>query len=311
MHQQATAILRGHGLEVYALGAPAKIHRTRTADKPKSEKNGWYIYHPTKRGGLIVTFGIWHTGQKQSVHIRADGGKTPSRAPAPDFVDLEALQKAQEEQQKERAQALAHNTAIWSNAQPIGDTLGVEYLRRRGIDPDPQTLTGLRFAPSLPYYEDGKARPFPAIVANVQTLTGQTVSLLRIYLDPKTAGKAPVATPKKLTRASAPMGGAFVVLGDITADVLGIAEGVETALSASQLSGVPVMAGVSAYGLANFDPPNTCARLLYFADNDANGTGQLHAQQGAQRVARRGILTQIATPPEGVKDFNDLLQAQA
>src|SRR5579864_4184849 len=56
--------------------------------------------------------------------------------------------------------------------------------------------------------------------------------------------------------------------------VLGVAEGIETALAAQLLFGFPVWACLSAGQLTTFEPTIGTQRLVVCGDNDADGTGQ-------------------------------------
>ena len=54
---------------------------------------------------------------------------------------------------------------------------------------------------------------------------------------------------------------------------LGIAEGIETALSAHQLYKLPVWSALNATLMKKFKAPSGVDTLVIFADNDKNGTG--------------------------------------
>ena len=82
-----------------------------------------------------------------------------------------------------------------------------------------------------------KVDPSDAAVAQ-----GERASLHRTYLD-RYSGKAQVAEPRKML-GSMPTGAAVRLMEH--ADVLGIAEGIETALSASALFNVPCWAALTA-----------------------------------------------------------------
>ena len=82
---------------------------------------------------------------------------------------------------------------------------------------------------------------------------------------------------------------------------MGIAEGIETALSAAKLFDVPTWSVMSDYGMATFEPPPGLERLIIFADHD--GAGQRAAFSLAERLP---IPTAIKTPERPGDDWNDV-----
>jgi putative DNA primase/helicase len=71
---------------------------------------------------------------------------------------------------------------------------------------------------------------------------------------------------------------------------------------------VPVWAGVSAHGLASFEPPADVKNIYIFGDNDVNQVGQDAAAKLAQRLTYQGQIVRVHTPAI-VGDWNDELQA--
>jgi putative DNA primase/helicase len=105
--------------------------------------------------------------------------------------------------------------------------------------------------------------------------------------------------------AKVPQGGAVRLMP--AGEVLGIAEGIETALSASVLAGLPVWAALDANNLMHWRPPLTVKRIIIFADNDANNVGQQAAEVLRSRLCKT-LDVEIRLPKAG-KDFNDELRA--
>ena len=91
--------------------------------------------------------------------------------------------------------------------------------------------------------------------------------------------------------------------------VLGLCEGIETALSFQALYGVPTWAALSAGGIEAFEPPAGLQRLVIAADNDPSARGL----EAAQRLAKRASLhceVHIALPGKP-GDWNDVHREMA
>ena len=94
-----------------------------------------------------------------------------------------------------------------------------------------------------------------------------------------------------------------------TAETLAIAEGIETALSVQQATGIPTWAALSTSGLKALVLPPEVREVVIFADADK--TGEKAAREAAKRFAREGRTTRIIMPPEGDNDFNDVIARRA
>lgn len=197
---------------------------------------------------------------------------------------------------------------LWEGSVPVrhGDPV-CEYLENRGI-----VLThipfSLRFHPALMYYREGEEKAiaegaFDAMLALISAPDGSGATIHRTWL--KNGRKAPVSSPKKIAQGLPIKGGAIRLTP--VAETLGVAEGVETALAAMQKFGVPTWACVSANGLESFLPPPEVKRLVIFADNDANFTGQAAAYKLANRLALAGLEVEVRIPDETGKDWADVV----
>jgi hypothetical protein len=186
--------------------------------------------------------------------------------------------------------------AIWKGSKPDGDVVRA-YLTRRGIAPPaPPTL---RQITSLAF---GRI-PMPCMVAAVQLPDRRVAAVQRLRLTPD-GRKAPVSLSRLTTGAL--YDGAVRLAA--AAPVMGIAEGVETALSAMQLHDMPVWATLGSERLAAVWLPDQVQELIIFADNDAPGLKA--AARAAERHTRRGLKVEIKPPPESFGDWNDVLRAQ-
>lgn len=93
------------------------------------------------------------------------------------------------------------------------------------------------------------------------------------------------------------------------ASTLGIAEGLETALSASQIYNVPVWMTANTGNMKKFRLDKGVNHLIIFADNDANGAGLAAAFECGHRniLANNDVSRVTIRYPESVVDFNDML----
>lgn len=179
--------------------------------------------------------------------------------------------------------------ALWLRSVPIGEDDAGAYLASRGILPP--YPGALRFCAAAEVSGHPERQTLPAMLALVTGPDGTAVNIHRTYLengakavwnDPET-GVA--VSPRRLMPGAIPDGSA-IRLGAV-GDLLGVAEGIETALRARDRFGMPVWAAINSTMLEKFVPPPGIAELHIFGDNDAKFGGQAAAYRLAHRTAAR------------------------
>ena len=195
--------------------------------------------------------------------------------------------------------------SIWSGARRpnADDPLGVYLNNRLGRF---WAFYGVRYNPGVWHYE-AQAR-FPAMVTQIVTPEGQAVNLHLTYLR-EDGRKADVAKAKLVMAGKLPDGCA-IRLGP-ERERMGVAEGIETAMSAAILFKIPVWACVNGTLLAKWQPPEAAKEILIFGDNDQNFTGQAKAYHLANRLeVQFKRKATVLIPPQPGHDWNDHLMAQ-
>lgn len=173
------------------------------------------------------------------------------------------------------------------------------YLESRGLEIAP----GLRFAHKVEYFDDGNVvGTYPAMLGPV-TRRGSWQTFHVTYLDG--GRKADVPSVRKILPGGAIVGAGIELYP--AAEEMGIAEGIESAISAKMLTGIPVHAAMNAGNMAKWDAPKIAKRVHIFADNDANFAGHAAAWTLAHRLACRGVEAMVRMPDDVGKDWNDIL----
>lgn len=175
------------------------------------------------------------------------------------------------------------------------------YLASRGLEVAP----GLLWATGVDYRDDGKVvGQYAAMLAPI-TRKGEWQTFHVTYLS--RGRKASVPSPRKVLPGG-PISGGGVALYP-AADIMGVAEGIETAIAAKMLFDCPTHAAISATGMAKWDAPDEAKEVHIFADNDANFAGIAAAWALAHRLKLRGVEPVVHLPP-ALGDWNDVLLAQ-
>lgn len=189
---------------------------------------------------------------------------------------------------------------IWRDAQPLRASPAKAYLESRGIL---AASPALRFHPRTPLGPKGRARFLPALIAAVSLDEGP-IAIHRTFLSTEASGKAAFEKPK---RALGALGEAAVRLFAPASGMLGLAEGVESAMSAYALTGIPVWAtlGNERFGLVSV--PESVTELHLFVDHDAGG--ELAASRSLAAYARDGRTIHVRKPSSRDTDWNDELTA--
>lgn len=204
------------------------------------------------------------------------------------------------------AEKVAAYKRIWrqSKTVTVGDPVHQYLVRRVGITNVPASI---RFHAELDYrHDDGSKTRHPAMIARVTDNDGKGVAIHRTYLT-EGGDKADVPTAKKVI-GILPASSAIRLFD--AGSCLGVAEGIETALSASLSFDVPVWASVTASGMERWSPPTGSRRVIVFGDNDVSGTGQASAWILAKRLIASGIDVEVKIPPEAGTDWNDFAAQQ-
>ncbi len=159
----------------------------------------------------------------------------------------------------------------------------------------------VRHHPGVPHpYENGFHQ---AMVCKVSEYEGPLSGVHLTYLSPD--GIKAKVSPGKIMRGQ--IKGRGVWLGEVT-DRLNVAEGVETALSVYQMTGVATVAALSAGNMASLILPPTVKFVTIAADNDA--PGMKAARKALQTFTEQGFSVQIQYPPTPGHDWNDFLLAR-
>ena len=194
---------------------------------------------------------------------------------------------------------------IWKNSLELKFNDPVRrYLHSRGI---PSLPDDVRYCPQC--WESDTKQNYQAMVSRITSKAGKPIGLHVTYL--KDGRKAEVPSPKKMLTPTESLEGSAIRL--FTPDVfpgeaLGIAEGVETALSCTKLFDIPTWSCMTAGLMEKWMPPEGCKKVVVYGDNDYSYAGNRSAYILANKLYLKGFKVDVQIPPE-FGDFNDILMA--
>jgi hypothetical protein len=267
-------------------------------------KRGRWFDHEAGMGGGVLALIRYMTGTDNRgafnfLGLEPEPGASYSMAP-------QRVQRAVSDDKRDssiqisREKRIALALRLWEAAIDPAGTLVETYLASRRLHlPDDEPKRVIRFHPACPF---GGNAVHPCMVALFRDIvTGEPCGIHRTALTTD-GGKI---DKKMLGRA----GGAAIMLSK-SAEVthgLGIAEGIETALSVLNTGWAPVWAIGSAGCIAAFPILDGLDALTVFADADEAGLEAARAV--ARRYSDHGRDGYVQIPPRG--DFNDILMEAA
>ena len=190
---------------------------------------------------------------------------------------------------------------IWGEARTLGNSTAARYLKNRQI----RHQSGeLRFHPSL-VHVSGKVRDVrPGLVARVSNERGM-LAIQRIFLT-RDGHKADVEFNKRTL--GRPFDGAVRLHPVDHRQILGLAEGTETAMSAHDIFDLPVWATLGTENFAHVQIPSSVTKIILFLDNGAGGD---RAETLFSERPDLHCVIESRRPPARFSDWNDVAQDAA
>lgn len=188
---------------------------------------------------------------------------------------------------------------LWAGSLPDHTDMDA-YFASRDLPPTRDPV--LRYHPACPWRSGEYSGRAPAMLARIFQ-DGKPVTLHRTFLT------SDVPVRKMIMPHNGKLSGCYIPLGG-KARRIGVAEGIETALSATALSSdkLPVWATYCASQLERFVPPDDIiASVLIFGDNDRTFTGQASAYLLAKRMVAIQKSCSVLIPSVPGDDWNDVL----
>jgi phage/plasmid primase-like uncharacterized protein len=188
---------------------------------------------------------------------------------------------------------------LWTAARPVKGTAGEAHLHSRGLQVETHAL---RFLPHA-RHTTAREQALTALLAAVHGPDNILLAVQRTFLT-RLGMKAGV-DPARMVLGR--LGHGAVRLAPVTS-VLGLAEGVETALAASQLHGFPCWAACGAR-LERIVLPAEVRHVVLCADNDPPGLATAH--RAARRFRAEGRYVETLIPETPGADWADVVAAPA
>jgi hypothetical protein len=198
---------------------------------------------------------------------------------------------------------IAGADSLYRQARSSAGTPVETYLRSRAITlPIPSVL---RYLPQAPHRCGWH---FSAMAAPVADVDNALIGVHLTFVKSDGSGKYPFSDKSLQRESRGLLRGGAIRLGDFDPErELIVGEGIETALSAMEVLGLPGWAASSAGGLRTLELPLAVRAVLIAADNDRSGTGQRSALAAYDRWVDEGRAVRIRCPSVVGHDYNDVL----
>lgn len=276
-------------------GRAARKHGSCVIALAGADAGCWYDFALGRGGGPLDTY-AHATGLSGRALFEAAAAEVGTGAPS-GSVPTRSQARPRTCRARDPEDIAREIAFILSGCRPAAGTLAETYLASRAL-PCP-AAPDLLFHPALTHY--GSRAAWPAMVAVVRSAAGQPIGLHRTYLARDGSGKAPLPKPKMML--GDVLGGA-VRLAPPHEGRLGVAEGIETAIAAAILFGMPVWATLSTAGMRAFVPLVRLTELGVFAD--AGVAGEAAAGDLLARLTAAGLAGRIERPLYGDDFAHDL-----
>jgi len=281
------------GGELYAGGRRANIPAPGHSPHDRSISLLW-------DDGRVVAYGFGGADWREALRslrdlglldaenrLRADPGPAPPPPPPrsePTAVERETAARA-----------------LWAAGRELPGTLSETYLRARRILRPLPGGHALRHHGSAPVavYAAGPRRK-PAMLAAIRDPAGRITAVEIVYLDP---GGRRARWPRVSRKIIGRMGPGSAVRLDEAGPEMLVAEGIATALSASERLGLPAWALLSTGNLRRWAPPAGTRRVVIAGDRGVDG--EASARILAARLRRSGVRPEVRLPPLPFGDWNE------
>lgn len=230
------------------------------------------------------------------------GQRRQQDAPAPRVVPAEP-----EQRQHQHEVLSPFGQRLWASSLPLADTIGAAYLLARGCVLPPAD-GDLRFLPA--HRHPMGEFVGPALLALVtDVLTGAPIGLHQTWVR-EDGTKANTPGPARLLLGGHRKAGGVIRLwpDEAVTTGLGVAEGIETALSLAHAYR-PVWCLLDAGNLAALPVLGGIGYLVIASDNDP--AGRRAASEAAARWSEAGIHSSIVTAAHNGQDLNDTIKEAA
>lgn len=198
---------------------------------------------------------------------------------------------------------------LWTTSRELnGSDFVSRYLHSRKLNLTPQHVKW-----NTQCYNTQLDCKVPAMIAKVTDNKGKPITLHRTYLNLDGNRDKRVNPDKMLMPGTDSLTGTAIRLfksdgGKLfIPGVLGVAEGIETAIACAQMFGMVTWSLINAVLMESWVPPAGVKNVVIYSDNDSNFAGQKAAYILANKLQNLNIIVKVKIPEQTNEDWADVL----